>query len=70
MNESESGDHGDRPEDGRDPGGAVAGESSGEVIILDFKGGNPGDSCADKIVTELISRLNAREQEERYLLCG
>ena len=43
--------------------------SSGEVIILDFKGVGILDySCADEIVAKLISRLNAGEYGERYLL--
>ena len=44
-------------------------ESSGEVIILDFKGVGILDySCADEIVAKLISRLNGNEYGERYLL--
>jgi hypothetical protein len=44
-------------------------ESSGEVIILDFKAVGILDySCADEIVAKLISRLNAGEYGERYLL--
>lgn len=44
-------------------------EPSGEVIILDFKGVGILDySCADEIVAKLISRLNAGEYGERYLL--
>ena len=44
-------------------------ESPGELIILDFKGVGILDySCADEIVAKLISRLNAGEYGDRYLL--
>jgi anti-anti-sigma regulatory factor len=44
-------------------------ESKGGVIILDFKGVGILDySCADEIVAKLISRLNANEYGEQYLV--
>jgi hypothetical protein len=44
-------------------------ESPGGVIILDFKGVGILDySCADEIVAKLISRLNANEYGEQYLV--